>query len=171
MRRKIVILVLGLIILIGLGSLVKIPTLQIKLQGSDQTVFQISMLGERTFYISFIHSVQKTPVREYYALAPENGFLLTAVEYSSYGAGLPFLETDGHYEIRDGIFVISEMNRLVPIINLIYFDFIQYDLNYAGKVFHFSDYFSPAGELVAIVRTDQPLWQIMIDIFSRRAIP
>ena len=162
-HRNIITILLGLaIVLMALGMLIKVPVLVIKPQHSDQITLVIPMFQEPNFYTSFLHSVQKTPVREYYTLAPENGFLLTAAEYSSYGAGLPFLESDGHYEVRDHQFVITEMNRSVEQINLIYFDFIDYQLHYQNKNIDFAEYFSPSGESIAIVRSEKPLWQAIL---------
>lgn len=67
------------------------------------------------FSTSFIHSVQKTPVEEYFAVNDSrDGFVLLRTRYRSFGVGLPFLPTDGSFR-RDGdSFVMDGMNRPLP---------------------------------------------------------
>ena len=67
------------------------------------------------FSTSFIHSVQKTPVEEFFAVNDtQDGFVLLRTRYRSFGVGLPFLPTDGSFR-RDGdAFVMDGMNRPLP---------------------------------------------------------
>lgn len=55
---------------------------------SGNIVFQDRVEKYNDFYISFIHSVNKTPVYEYYSIS-EDEFILERATFSSYGAGMP----------------------------------------------------------------------------------
>lgn len=65
--------------------------------------------------ISFIHSVQKTPVIEELEFDGEK-FILIRTKYKSHGVGLPFMESDGNFHEENGWFIMDNMNR--PIKNL-----------------------------------------------------
>ena len=67
--------------------------------------------------ISFIHSVQKTPVIEELKFDGEN-FILLCTKYKSHGVGLPFMESDGKFFEEDGWFVMDEMNRTIKNLSL-----------------------------------------------------
>ena len=71
------------------------------------------------FSTRFIHSVQKTPVEEFFTVNETlDGFILLRTRYQSFGVGLPFLPTDGSFR-RDGdAFVMDGMNRLMPEIQI-----------------------------------------------------
>ncbi|MGE4589085.1 MAG: DUF1850 domain-containing protein [Acidaminococcaceae bacterium] len=63
------------------------------------------------WYIEFTHSVQKTPVQEYFLVQGVNDLLMKETIYQSLGVGLPFLQSDGKLNVtKDGHFVLS-MNR------------------------------------------------------------
>lgn len=69
------------------------------------------------FSICFIHSVQKTPVRENLCLE-DNGFRLDSTEYKSFGVGLPFLESEGTFRIEGDAFIMDNMDRHFEQLNL-----------------------------------------------------
>ena len=63
----------------------------------------------------FIHSVQKTPVEEFFAVNDaRDGFVLLRTRYQSFGVGLPFLPTDGSFRREGDAFVMDGMNRPMP---------------------------------------------------------
>jgi hypothetical protein len=126
---------------------------------SDGVVLAVPMYIDHTFNTEFLHSVEKTLVREYYTLTPEDTFLLTATDYVSYGAGLPFAASDGHYELHDGFIRITAMNRPVPYIRLMYIAFIDYKLTCGGHVYPLADYIPADRALVAIKAQPLSLWQ------------
>ena len=77
--------------------------------GQKQHYFMVST-GD-TWYIEFIHSVQKTPVQEYFLVRGENDLLLEKTIYQSMGVGLPFMASEGKLKTTgDGHFVL-EMHR------------------------------------------------------------
>ena len=63
------------------------------------------------WYIEFNHSVQKTPVQEYFLVRGVDDLLMKETIYQSLGVGLPFLPSDGKLHVtKDGHFVLA-MNR------------------------------------------------------------
>ena len=76
----------------------------------NQTVAVVDAKENFPLTISFIHSVQKTPVIE--ELEFQSGeFILKRTRYKSQGVGLPFDAADGKF-YRDGEwFIVDEMNR------------------------------------------------------------
>ncbi len=77
--------------------------------GQKQYYFNTS-IGD-TWYIEFIHSVQKTPVQEYFLVRGKNELLLEKTIYQSMGVGLPFMASEGKLKTTgDGHFVL-EMHR------------------------------------------------------------
>lgn len=76
----------------------------------NQTVAVVDAKENFPLTISFIHSVQKTPVIE--ELEFQGGeFILKRTRYKSQGVGLPFDAADGKF-YRDGEwFIVDEMNR------------------------------------------------------------
>ena len=69
------------------------------------------------FSLRFIHSVQKTPVREDLVVEPD-GFRLLRTEYQSFGVGLPFLETEGDFRQEGNVYVMDHMDRRFPELSL-----------------------------------------------------
>ena len=64
------------------------------------------------FSTRFIHSVQKTPVEEFFVVNDaQNGFVLRKTRYQSFGVGLPFLSTDGEFRREGEYFVMEGMDR------------------------------------------------------------
>ncbi len=79
--------------------------------GTDnQTIAVVDAQEHLPLTISFIHSVQKTPVIE--ELEYQGGeFVLQRTRYKSQGVGLPFDAADGTFH-RDGEwFIVEDMNR------------------------------------------------------------
>ena len=77
--------------------------------GQEQHCFKTS-IGD-TLYIEFIHSVQKTPVQEYFLVRGKNDLLLEKTIYQSMGVGLPFMASEGKLKTTgDGHFLL-EMHR------------------------------------------------------------
>ena len=115
--------------------------------GSDELL--IPLLQGKSFTYEFIHSVQKTPVQEHFVAAPENQILLTSTTYQSYGAGLPFLPSEGKLTINGGKFSLEGLNRHYKTINIGYMPLAHQSLLYGGQRYDLGEYFLP-GTLIKI---------------------
>ena len=71
------------------------------------------------FSTRFIHSVQKTPVKEYFTVNEDcSGFILESTRYRSFGVGLPFLESDGTFHREGDDFIMDNLNRQINTLDL-----------------------------------------------------
>ena len=72
---------------------------------------------DEEFSITFIHSVNATPVTDYYSVDEEGTITLLRTEYYGFGAGVPFDLNPGEelsYSDKDGAMIISGINRVIP---------------------------------------------------------
>lgn len=86
-----------------------------EIDGSQEIIASVDAKKGTTLVISFIHSVQKTPVIEELEFDGDK-FILLRTKYKSQGVGLPFMESDGIFREEGDWFVMDDMNR--PIKNL-----------------------------------------------------
>lgn len=71
------------------------------------------------FSTRFLHSVQKTPVEEFFTVDDaRQGFILRRTRYQSFGVGLPFSAADGTFSGENGFFLMDDMNRPFPRLEL-----------------------------------------------------
>ncbi|MDL2300222.1 DUF1850 domain-containing protein [Clostridiaceae bacterium OttesenSCG-928-D20] len=70
------------------------------------------------FSVSFIHSVNKSPIREYY-LPAKNGFELVKSEFHGFGAGVQTETAEGQdfYITEDGTMVMTGGGMIIPSLN------------------------------------------------------
>ncbi len=105
-------LLIGAIALVFLWSATR-P--RIAVIGEDELLASCPADAGMEFSTRFIHSVQKTPVEEFFVVNEDrDGFLLLRTRYYSFGVGLPFLPTDGSFYREGDSFVMDEMNRPLP---------------------------------------------------------
>ena len=93
------------------------------------------------FSTRFLHSVQKTPVEEFFTVDDaRQGFILRRTRYQSFGVGLPFSAADGTFSGEDGFFLMDDMNRPFPRLELTkapsMFDYSFEDISFAGYQHH-----------------------------------
>ena len=61
----------------------------------------------KNFTITFVHSIERTPVSEVYSIDEVGKIILNEVRFYSLGTGLPF-SSDGTFKNENGQFVIKE---------------------------------------------------------------
>ena len=77
-------------------------------------LYEVKAPDGTEFSIEFIHSVNKSPVKEYYIVA-DGRIYLTAVRYESFGAGIPSELEDGQtMRLEDGTMLITGYDRHIP---------------------------------------------------------
>ena len=86
-----------------------------EIENSAKIVATVDAKKGTPLVISFIHSVQKTPVIEELEFDGDK-FILLRTKYKSQGVGLPFMESDGVFRKEGDWFIMDDMNR--PIKNL-----------------------------------------------------
>lgn len=97
----------------------------------------------------FVHSAQKTPVIEAYAVnESRNGLTLIATRYQSQGFGLPFMESDGQLT-RDGDWLVVTLRREIGTLRLRPGVINEYTLNVGGHELRLCE-LVPLGSLVTV---------------------
>ena len=83
--------------------------------GQEFAKYPLEVGGE--FSITFIHSVNATPVTDYYDVDEAGTITLRRTEYYGFGAGVPFDLNPGEelsYSDEDGAMIISGIDRVIP---------------------------------------------------------
>ncbi len=89
------------------------------IESDKKILFSKTAQSGQKFSTRFIHSVQKTPVEEFFIINDDcDGFILKSTRYQSFGVGLPFLETDGNFKNEGNFFIMDEINRSIKILEL-----------------------------------------------------
>jgi hypothetical protein len=91
--------------------------LQIYLPYEDTVYFETPIQANDTFYHEYLHSVELSPVREYFKIDDQYNMIATESWTRSFGAGLPY-ETKDELEMKDGFFVMKQ-ERLIEHLNLL----------------------------------------------------
>ena len=117
-----------IISLIGLIGLIYYNSywLVIKEAKTGKVIWEQKLTADTKFAIKYLHSVQQTPVWEYFKVV-EGQLYLTGTKYESYGAGLPFLPQH-EYIVDQGQFIIKEINRKLANIPLRVSDYARHRL-------------------------------------------
>lgn len=144
--------------------LVPLPTLLVSRQQEPPDIL-VPMLFEKGFSIEYIHSVNRTPVQENFILVPGNDLLLTSTTFKALGVGTPFLPEEGKLENRNGLYVLSGINRRFKEINIAYVPLTRHCLVYRGKRYDFNDYF-PSGSLISLQVKPYSLAKIILLSFK-----
>lgn len=102
MKRTGILLLLFLLLLFFFTR----PTLVFE-DREGEILLLLPFLWDKEFYTIYVHSVEKTPVREYFQIQGRT-ILLKKTAFSSYGAGLP-LDWNGFQREKD-FFVIQDID-------------------------------------------------------------
>ncbi|MBA7500129.1 hypothetical protein ES704_02882 [subsurface metagenome] len=71
------------------------------------------------FSTLYIHSVEKTPVKEIFVINNQYRIILSETQVSSSGAGLPSqVFKEEQFLLKDGKFIIKNINKFLPFIPL-----------------------------------------------------
>ncbi len=119
-----------------------------EIEHSTENIASVDAKKGTPLVISFVHSVQKTPVIEELEFDGEN-FILLRTRYKSQGVGLPFMESDGVFYEDNGWFIMDEMNRSIKKLELRTGVDTQLTINLAGQEFKLYEKF-PAGTKIII---------------------
>ena len=88
-------------------------------EGDGKVLFTTTATAGMQLSTRFIHSVQKTPVEEYFIVNEDcSGFVLNSTRYHSFGVGLPFLESDGAFRREGDSFIMDNLDRPIEILEL-----------------------------------------------------
>lgn len=109
------------------------PCLFIRDMSGD--IFTKPLINPVDLKISYIHSVQKTPVEEYLKVERLGTIRLYETHYRSFGVGLPFLESEGEF-YQEGDRYVLKMNREFKSLALRVGVETDLTIEAAGNTFH-----------------------------------
>jgi len=77
-------------------------TLQVREMHSGDRLYQARVKEGDRFAIEFVHSVERTPVKEVFKIGQDCTIYLVETEYESFGAGLPTMPGEGEESVLEG---------------------------------------------------------------------
>lgn len=161
---KSVILLAFIVILIVIFFIPLIDQFTIVNGKTDNIVFCDTVDKYENFYISFIHSVNRTQVNEYYRIE-ENKFVVYKTTFYSYGAGMPEVSEIPGADIKfgDGFVEIDNINRRLDQFSYMVGTIAGHTLNTESQSFKLEKYVEPQEPaLFKIIRVS------IFDILRRR---
>jgi hypothetical protein len=113
-------------------------------ENSGKIVFQDKIEKYQNFYTSFTHSVNRTPVNEYYEIS-QGMFLLKKAAFYSYGAGMPEAGEYGSSQpkIVDGLVQIDHIDKVFKSLTIFAGTYADHSLNTKNKKISFSQLVKP----------------------------
>lgn len=122
--------------------------LTIRPDDNQHAISWTTYVGDK-WNIEFTHSVQKTPVEEFFVVRGPNDLLMEYTRYQSLGVGLPYLPSEGKLQhTEDGRFIL-EMNRPFQNVKLRTALEAKHRIFHDGKEYALCELYSP-GSLVEI---------------------
>ncbi|WP_226670701.1 DUF1850 domain-containing protein [Metabacillus litoralis] len=119
MKKHIYLLGVGGILL--LFSILFIPyqqVLSISYQDNDEMLAYLPITKSKTFKIQYTHSIHLSDVIETYSVK-EKTIILKELSYEDFAVGMPAnAEGDEVFEVKDGTYFITNMNRVFPFFDL-----------------------------------------------------
>lgn len=110
---------------------------------SGSIVFVDRAFENKEFYTSFIHSVNRMPVYEYYRIV-EDHFVVYKTSFYSYGAGMPDFEDYKQKPVlKDGMVHIDNLNIKMDSFSIFIGRVANHSLHIDNKTYKLSDFIEP----------------------------
>jgi len=155
LRNKTFSIILLLILLVGIFFLSYRPVKEkaLVIKDVDRNEETIIIVPDREFTLSFVHSVQHTPVYEIIYIDDNNKLILKETRYYSLGIGLPFYEEGGIFENNNGEF-IYKFSREFESINIGASPIPEHAIKIGNDIYPLLDFAEPE-DLVEIKAIDK----------------
>ncbi|SHJ10550.1 hypothetical protein SAMN02745176_02404 [Lutispora thermophila DSM 19022] len=110
---------------------------------SKRIVFVSNIHENKEFYTSFIHSVNRMPVYEYYRIV-DGHFTIYKTSFYAYGAGMPdFQDYNQKPYLKDGMVHIDNLNIEMDSFSIFVGRVADHSLNIDNKTYKLSDFIEP----------------------------
>lgn len=110
---------------------------------SGVVVYVNKLSNIQEFNTSFIHSVNRMPVNEYYKII-DNKFVVYKTTFYSYGAGMPDFEDLGQKPVlKDGMICIDNLNINMESFSIFVGTIANHSLNFDNKTYYLSQFVKP----------------------------
>ncbi len=108
------------ILVAALAIFTPAPSLVLKNAETGKTIARYPLSDADTFSVTFVHSVNQSPITDYYKRGEGKSLELFATKYHAYGAGIPeSWPEDAHVETsKNGIYV-SNLHIMLPDVTYI----------------------------------------------------
>ena len=103
----------------------------------------ILKVDNKKFIISYMHSVNKSKVRDYYIIDKDNNIILEKTRFVSYGAGIPEPEDNENFVIIDDYMEINNMNRIIENLYLFIGVTANHTIMTDEKIIELDNFFKP----------------------------
>ncbi|MCX5855838.1 MAG: DUF1850 domain-containing protein [Deltaproteobacteria bacterium] len=155
MKRITTLLLVGVLLTIGF---IPLHVLEIRDVRKGKTVFMQRVSPAETFSITFIHSVEKSPVTDYFRIDDAFRIVLYETAFRSLNTGLPATISEGQTLTRtEKGFRLSILDNVLPDIQLWVDDRYAGTLEIGGR---FISLAALAGNTLLMVRVRKiPLWE------------
>lgn len=128
----------------------------------DQTTGEIKTFvsNDRSFILSYVHSVLLTPVEEYFSIEDDETLTLQKTIYESFGVGLPFEQIeDSDFEIMDDKFILY-LERPFKSIHMIISVIPDHTITIDGDVIELSNVFGEGTQLLEIYSEKKMIFRL-----------
>lgn len=96
-----------------------LSVLMIRQASDGRIVYQAPIEEGGRFSLTYIHSIHRTPVEEFFVINEKRQIILDATSFESYGVGMPTsLEGQESIQMVDGTLRIEHMNRVLDSFEL-----------------------------------------------------
>jgi hypothetical protein len=155
MKRVFAFLLVGVLLVVGF---IPLHVLEIREIRKGKTVFMQRVSPAETFSITFIHSVEKSPVTDYFRIDDAFRIILYETAFRSLNTGLPATISEGQRLTRtENGFRLSILDNVLPDIQLWVDDKYNGALSIGGRVVPLA---ALAGNTLLMVRVRNiPLWE------------
>lgn len=142
--KRIIIIVFILLIVIVIFFIPLIEQFTISNGKTNNIVFFDSINKYKTFHISFIHSVNRTQVNEYYRIEGKK-IIVYKTTFYSYGAGMPdgSENPNADMKFKDGAVEIDNINRELDQFSYMVGTIANHTLNTQNERFKLEKYVEP----------------------------
>lgn len=113
---------------------------------TGKLVYSRSIKHTQNFYTSFIHSVNRVPVYEYYKIV-DNKFVIYKTSFYSYGAGMPEYNPEHHVTIANGIITIDNLNIILDKFAIFVGTVANHKVIFEDNEYNLSQFTMPGNDL------------------------
>jgi len=129
---------------------------------TGKLVYSRRIKHTQSFYTSFIHSVNKVPVYEYYKIV-DNKFVIYKTSFYSYGAGMPEYNPSHHVTITNGIITIDNLNIVLDSFALFVGTVANHKIFFQDKEYNLSQFTKPGNDLKFEIKR-VPLYNLIKEV-------
>ena len=96
------------------------PALVLRDAETGKLIARYPLSDSDTFSVTFVHSVNQSPITDYYRRGEDNTLELFATKYHAYGAGIPESWPEHtHVETSENGIYVSNLNIILPDVTYI----------------------------------------------------